>query len=240
MMHDEIIVGGLPVLITKKKTLKNIYIRVYPPEGKVTVSAPENADDEYLRMFILKKIPEITKVRDRMRSQERQSEREYVSGESYYLWGKPYRLQVMIGGKYKDIKKTPSKIVMTLPAEIDDDARQKLINEWYRAELRRVLDTIVEKCEKKTGIKANEYRIKNMKTRWGTCNIDKARIWINLQLAKKPMECLEYIVIHELIHLREKNHTHRFQEMVKEACPNWKEAKNLLSSLPLEYMRVDE
>jgi len=240
MRNEALTIGGLNVEVSRKKNLKNLYIRVVPPEGDVTVSAPYGLSDEDIQLFILRKLPEITKTRDRMLSQERQSKREYVSGESHYLWGKPYRLQIVYAGSRSSIVRTPTKIVMTVPEGTPVETREKLLTEWYRQELKRVLDTMVTRCEKKTGVHASEYRVKNMRTRWGTCNIDKRRIWLNLQLAKKPMECLEYVMIHEQVHLLEKNHTHRFHALVEEFCPTWKEAKKLLATMPLDYMEKGE
>ncbi|MCD8368336.1 MAG: M48 family metallopeptidase [Clostridiales bacterium] len=240
MRNEEVVIGGLPVEIIRKSNLKNLYIRVKPPEGSVTVSTPMDVKKEDIELFVLKKLPEITKIRNRMLAQVRQSKREYVSGESHYLWGKPYRLQVVYEGTRRDIIKTPTKIIMTVPEGTDSDSREALMTEWYRQELRRVLDSVILRCEKKTGVHAEEYRIKNMKTRWGTCNIDKRRIWINLQLAKKPMECLDYVVIHELVHLLEKNHTHRFHALVEEFCPTWREAKKMLNTMPLDYLEKGE
>lgn len=240
MRKEGLEIDGLTVEIVRKHNLKNLYIRVNPPEGNVTVSTPTELSNEDIKLFVLKKLPEITKVRDRMLSQERQSKREYVSGESHYLWGKPYRLQVVYEGTQHKIVKYPTKIIMTVPKGTDTEARERLFTEWYRQELKRVLESVVIVCEKKTGVHADEFRIKNMKTRWGTCNIEKRRIWINLQLAKKPMECLEYVVIHELVHLLEKNHTHRFHALVEEYCPTWREAKNLLATMPLDYMEKGE
>ena len=173
MMHKEKMeIGGLTIEIVRKRNLKNLYIRVNPPEGDVTVSSPMELKDEDIRLFILKKLPEITKVRDRMVAQERQSKREYVSGESHYLWGRPYRLQVIYEGKQHKIVKTPTKIVMTVPEGTSTGAKEKAFIEWYRQELSRVLDTVVASCEKKMDVYASEIRIKNMRTRWGTCNID--------------------------------------------------------------------
>ena len=129
-------------------------------------------------------------------------------------------MQVIYEGKQQKIIKTPTKPVMTVPEGTSTEVKEKLFIEWYRQELSRVLD-------------ANEIRIKNMRTRWGTCNIDKRRIWINLQLAKKPVECLEYVVVHELVHLLEKNHTHRFYALVEQYYPTWREAKKLLATMPL-------
>lgn len=237
MCSETIQISGLPIEIIRKTSLKNLYIRVNPPEGKITVSTPIELSNEDIELFIIKKLPEITKVRDRMITQERQSKREYVSGESHYLWGKPYRLQVVYDeGTQHQIVKTPTKIIMTVPKNTDIETKERLLTEWYRHELKRVLESVIIDCEKKTGVHANEFRIKNMKTRWGTCNIEKRRIWINLQLAKKPVECLEYVVIHELIHLLEKNHTHKFHALVENYCPTWREAKKLLSTMPLDYM----
>ncbi|MFS0615588.1 SprT family zinc-dependent metalloprotease [Lederbergia ruris] len=240
MMCNEVIIGGMPIEIIKKQNLKNLYIRVNPPEGNVTVSTPSDYPDEEIRLFVLKKMPEITKVRDRMLSQPRQTEREYVSGESHYLWGKPYRLQVVYEGNKYEITKLPNKIILTAPERSTKESRERAFNEWYREELKRVLNGVVSRCEAKTNLYANEYKIKNMRTKWGTCNIDKKRIWINLQLAKKPVECLEYVVIHELVHLIEKNHTHRFHALVEEFYPTWKEARKLLAELPLDYIEKGE
>lgn len=240
MYKEEWNIGGLPIKVIKKTNLKNLYIRVNPPDGDVTVSGPTGASDDDIKLFIIKKLPEIKKIRDKMLSQVRQSKREYVSGESHYLWGKPYRLQVKYEGNSRNIMKTPTKIILTVPEGTDTQTKEKIFIEWYRQELKRALSPLVEQCERKTGIKAGEFRIKNMRTRWGTCNIDKRRIWINLQLVKKPAECLEYVLIHELVHLREKNHTNRFHALVQEYCPTWKEAKKLLNTMPLDFMEKGE
>ena len=240
MHKEEMVISGLPIEVIRKTNLKNLYIRVIPPDGTITVSTPKELNDEEIKLFVIKKLPEITKVRDRMLAQERQSKREYVSGESHYLWGKPYRLQVIHEGTQYKIVKTPTKIIMTAPEDATTESKERTFIEWYRQELMRVLQSVVERCEKKSGTHANEFIIKNMKTRWGTCNNDKRRIWINLQLAKKPMECLEYVVIHELVHLLEKNHTHRFHALVEEFCPTWREAKKLLITMPLDYIEKGE
>lgn len=240
MHKEEMVISGLSIEVIRKTNLKNLYIRVIPPDGTITVSTPKELNDEDIKLFVIKKLPEITKVRDRMLAQERQSKREYVSGESHYLWGKPYRLQVIHEGTQYKIVKTPTKIIMTVPEDATTESKERTFIEWYRQELMRVLQSVVERCEKKSGTHANEFRIKNMKTRWGTCNNDKRRIWINLQLAKKPIECLEYVVIHELVHLLEKNHTHRFHALVEEFCPTWREAKKLLITMPLDYIEKGE
>ena len=241
MMRKQEIIGGIPIEITKKSNLKNFYIRVIPPKGNITVSVPVEVTDEEIKLFVLKKIPEITRVRNRMIDQVRQTKREYISGESHYLWGKPYRLQVVYSDKVKcKIEKTPTKIIMIVPKGCNTEYKEKKFNEWYRCELKRVLQIMINQCENKMCVHADEYRIKNMKTRWGTCNIEKRRIWINLQLVKKPLECLEYVLTHEMVHLLERDHTHRFQALVEEYCPMWKESKKILSSMPLDYLEKGE
>lgn len=234
---DEIVtIKGLQIKILKKINQKNLYIRVNPPEGDVTVSTPTGFPDEEIKLFILRKLPEITKVRNKMNTQPRQGKREYISGESCYLWGKPYRLQIVSNMKKYSIEKAPNKIIMTIPEGATTEGKEHTLTEWYRVELKRVLKTVFDSCKKRTGIDADEAKIKRMKTLWGTCNIKNRRIWINLQLAKKPPECLEYVVIHELVHLLEKNHTNRFNALVEEYCPTWKEAKKLLVTMPLDYI----
>lgn len=239
MHNSELKIGGLTVEILRKGNLKNLYIEVVPPDGKVLVKSPITVEDEEIRLHILKKLPEITRVRDRMRSQERQTKREFVSGEAHYIWGKAYRLQVIYEGKKASVVKTPNKLVLTVPEGTTAEGRERVLTEWYRDELKRVLASVAGRCEKRTGITANEYRVKNMRTKWGTCNIEKRRIWINLQLAKKPVECLEYVVTHELVHLVEKNHTNRFHALVSEYYPTWQEAKKILNSMPLDYMESE-
>lgn len=235
-MNEIVKISGLQIEVIRKKNLKNLYIRVNPPEGDVTVSVPMGFPNEEIRLFVLKKLPEITKIRRKMNLQPRQSKREYISGESCYLWGKPYRLQIVPGGRRYLIEKTPTKIIMTVPEEATTEDKERALTEWYRSELKRVLETVFINCKKKTGIDAEEAKIKKMKTRWGTCNIEKRRIWVNLQLVKKPPECLEYVVIHELVHLLEKNHTNRFNALINEYYPTWKEAKKLLKEMPLDHI----
>lgn len=234
LVNETMTVAGIPIEVTRKQKQKNLYIRVNPPEGDVTVSAPADATEEAIRYYVLRKVPEITKIRDRMLAQPRQSTREYVSGEACYLWGKPYMLQVLYEGNRYRIEKTPQRIIMHAPDGASAENREKALTEWYRSELKRILPQVLKQCEERTGIETNACNIKYMKTRWGSCNINEKRILINLQIVHKPIECLEYVVTHELVHLLEKNHTHRFRALVENYYPNWKEAKQMLSEMPLD------
>ncbi len=232
--NETMTVAGIPIEVTRKVRQKNLYIRVNPPEGNVTVSSPAEATEDAIRYYVLRKIPEITKIRDRMLAQPRQSKREYVSGEACYLWGKPYMLQVIYEGNRYRIEKTPQRIIMHALEGASDKSREKALTEWYRGELKRILPNILKQCEERIGVEISACNIKYMRTRWGSCNVDERRILINLQLVHKPIECLEYVVTHELVHLLERNHTNRFRALVEKYYPNWKEAKQLLSEMPLD------
>ena len=229
-------VGILEVKVTKRSGQKNLYIRVSPPNGDISVSVPAKTTDKVIKNFVLRKMPEIIKFQDRMQRQFRQTKREYISGETYYYLGKPYMLQVIHKGRHNKIEKAPNKIIMTVPEGASYEKREKLLTGWYRSELKKILPIVLKQCENKMGIKINAYNIRNMKTRWGSCNISKRYILINLQLIKKPIECLEYVLIHEFIHLLEKNHTKRFKSLLDKYYPAWKEAKQILEDMPLDYI----
>ena len=240
MTKEELQIGNVPVTVLRKQNLKNVYLRILPPDGQVTVSAPSYVTNAELSNFLLSKLPDIYMRQERMRSQPRQTERTYVSGEAHYLGGKPYRLQVVYAGTRASVTKRASKLVMTVPQGYTVEQRERVMTDWYRGELRRVLQSATRRCMQTTGIEADDFRIKNMKTRWGTCNIPQRRIWVNLQLVKKPPECLDYVLIHELVHLVEANHTHRFHEWVEKYCPTWREAEKALKEMPLDYINEGE
>lgn len=224
------LIGGILVEITRKHRQKNLYVKVRPPEGKVTVSAPSHFSDERINSFVMQKLSMIKAAQQRIRSDFQHAHREYITGETHYLWGKPYTLEVVTEGCRYLVQKESSKLTFTVPQGATRASKEHAFNAWYRQELYSVLPKVAQSIEKKMRLYAHEYRIKNMKTRWGTCNIDKKRIWVNLQLAKKPVECLAFIITHELAHLVEKNHNERFHALVERHYPNWREAKEILNA----------
>ena len=234
--EELLVIDDIEIPVLRKKSLKNLYIHADPPLGAISVKAPENLDISEIELYVLKKLPEIAKAKERFASQPRQTPREYVSGEACYLWGKPYRLQVVYGSNRPSITKEASKLVMRVPDEASADYRKRVLTEWYRKELKRVLPNAAARLSQLIGVSADEYSVKNMKTKWGTCNIEEKRIWVNLQLVKKPPECLDYVLVHELVHLLERNHTHRFNSLVQKYCPVWRESKALLSAMPLDSL----
>lgn len=228
-------VGGIDIS-TEKKQIKNMYIRVLPPDGKVRITAPMSATDDAIRMFAVSRIAWIKKQQQKFAEQPRQTERRYVTGESYYLWGNRYRLDVVYSSVRNDVTLSGQKIILQVRRDSTPLQREAVMEEWYRALLKAAIPSVFEKCESIVGVKANEWQVKNMKTKWGTCNIQARRIWLNLQLAKKTPECLEYVIIHELVHLLEKNHNDIFKSHMDVFCPNWRTIKAHLNEQMLDYM----
>ncbi len=229
-------IGGLDIEIIKRSRQKNLYIRVTPPDGNIIISVPARTPGKIIKNFVLRKIPDIIKAQERMRNQFRQSKREYISGESCYYLGVPYMLQVIYhDSKLCKVERVPNKIIMTVPINTSCEKRRNLLTEWYRSELKKILPAIIKRCENKMNLHINDCKIRNMKTRWGSCNITKKSILINLQLVKKPLECLEYVMTHEFIHLIERNHTHKFRSLLDKYYPEWRSAKQILNEMPLDY-----
>ena len=212
-----------------------MHLYVKPPNGHVTVSAPLSMSDVAIERFVRTKTSWIKKQVAKFDDQPRQSEREYVSGETLYVWGKQYYLQTVYGSKNLFVI-SGDKAVLTVRKESTPEQREAFIREWYRGLLKEEVSKQLPKWEAKTGLKASGWQTKYMTTRWGTCNIKTGKIWLNLQLAKKTPECLEYIILHELIHLTEKTHGEQFVSLMDKYMPMWREIKSTLNSQTLDYM----
>lgn len=212
-----------------------MYIRVIPPKGKVQITAPYTVSDDTVRRFAISKISWIKKQKISFEEQSRQTKRQYITGESYYLWGRRYRLDVRYSNTNGQVSLLGGKLILQVRKESSLKQREHILNEWYRKQMKQVVPDVLAKCEGIVGIQANEWHIKNMRTKWGTCNVEKKRIWLNLQLVKKTPECLEYVIIHELVHLLERNHNGRFCEYMDCFCPNWREIKESLNQQMLDY-----
>ncbi|MBM7871604.1 putative metal-dependent hydrolase [Clostridium pascui] len=224
-----LIIDDIEIWVQKKK-IKNIYLRVAAPQGRVQVSAPKNMKDEAIKMFLISKMPWIKKHKDKYKNQPKQCIREYVSGESVYLWGKKYALEVLYSNKQNNIKINGDRLILQVRENSTVDQREKLLNEWYRENIKSEIPEYLEKWQKIIGVTAEEWGVKNMKTRWGTCNVRDKRIWLNLQLTKKPPKCLEYVIVHELVHLLEKNHNNIFIGYMDKFMPNWRIIKKELNT----------
>jgi predicted metal-dependent hydrolase len=235
MTGSEIVVAGIHVQIIRKD-IKNLHLGVHPPEGHVRVAVPIHVADERIRLAIIDKLSWIKKQQAEFRQQPRQSAREMVEGESHYFFGKIYRLEVVEqAGKHKIELAGGSKIRLTVTANTSTESRLKLMNEWYREQLKLVIPKLLDKWQAKIGVATNDWGVKKMKTKWGSCNIEEKRIWLNLDLAKKPPECLEYILVHELVHLLERHHNSRFVAFMDKFMPKWRLNRETLNKSPLSH-----
>lgn len=230
-----ITISGIPVVI-QRKSIKNMHLYVKPPDGHVEVSAPLNLSDESIELFIRTKIGWIKRQQERFSAQPRQTKREYVSGEAFYLWGTQYYLLVNYSNKGNSLIIDGNRALLTVRKESTVLQRENYINEWYRTALKKEIERLLPKWEKTTGLYADSWQTKYMTTRWGTCNIQRKKIWLNLQLAKKPIECLEYVILHELAHLQEKHHNKAFIDIMDHYMPTWREVKKKLNNQLLDYL----
>jgi predicted metal-dependent hydrolase len=212
-----------------------MHLYVKPPNGSVTVSAPLSMSDAAIERFVRTKVSWIKRQIGKFDNQPRQSEREYVSGETLYVWGKQYYVQTEYGNK-NSLVLSSDKAILTVRKESTAEQRDNFVREWYRELLKVEITRVLPKWEQKTGLTASSWQTKYMTTRWGTCNQKTDKIWLNLQLAKKTPECLEYVILHELVHLVEKNHNERFVSLMDKYMPMWREVKVTLNGQTLDYM----
>lgn len=229
-------ISGIPVEVNRKN-IKNLHLSVLPPYGKVRVSSPMHLSDESISMFVRTKLGWIKKQKEKFDIQPRQSERQYVSGETLYVFGQQYFLRVEYSYKGNSLVLSGNDAILTVRKESTVRQRESYVNEWYRELLKEKISLYLPKWEKTTGLHCDSWRTKYMTTRWGTCNIEKKRLWFNLQLAKKPLECLEYVILHELAHLKEKTHNKDFVAILDSYMPNWREVKSKLNNSTLDFLK---
>lgn len=215
------------------KDIKHLHIGVYPPLGRVRVAAPTRLDDDAVRMAVIQRLPWIKRQRDALKSAERQSEREMVTGESHYLWGVRRRLKVVERPGRAHFEIDGQRLVLYVPAETSADKRRDYLDQWYREQLRQAIPGLVTKWEQKLGVTVPKWTIRRMKTKWGSCNRETRHIWFNAELAKKHPNCLEYIIVHEMIHYFERNHGERFTSLMDHHLPNWRSRRDQLNMAPL-------
>lgn len=228
-------IGGILVEVVRKD-IKNLHVGVYPPGGRVRVAAPLRLDDDAVRLAVISRIGWIRRKRAEFEEQDRQSQREFVTGESHYFRGRRYRLNVVEhhGRPGVHLLNNTTMELRIRPGD-NRDAREAILHRWYRRQLRDQLPSLLAKWERKIDVKVAEVRIKKMKTRWGSCNVKDRRIWINLELAKKPAMCLEYILVHEMVHLLERNHSDRFRDLMDMFMPQWRLHRDALNRAPLAH-----
>ena len=231
----QITVGGLRVDVVRKP-IKNLHLGVYPPHGRVRVAAPLAVSDGAVRLAVVTRMGWIKRQRAKFDAQPRQSERAYVSGESHYFLGQRYRLNLIEGARFGHVHVRNSRSLdLHVRNGSDIGVRERVFLDWYRGELRSRIAPLIDKWASGMEIQAPAWGIKRMKTKWGTCNIEARRIWLNLELIKKPPQCLEYIVVHELAHFFERNHTDRFATFMDRLLPQWRALRDELNAEPLSH-----
>ena len=231
----QITVGDVHVDVIPKE-IKNLHLGVYPPNGRVRVAAPISMGKDAIRMAVICKLGWVKKQQARFSGQLRQSSREMANGESHYYFGRRYRLKVneqpgpprvtLRGVNYIEIRVDPLA---------DISQREKVLLHWYRRQLRALIPPLITKWEPVLGSRVAEFGIKKMKTKWGSCNSSARRIWLNLELVKKPLPCLEYIVVHEMLHILERHHNDNFKKMMDKALPKWRLLRDELNQAPLTH-----
>ena len=225
-------IAGVEVRVVRKD-VRNLHLSVLPPDGAVRVTAPEWMDEEAIRLFVLGKLGWIKRQRGKMRNQEREAAREYVDRESHQVWGQRYLLQIIEQKAPPSIERRHRKLVMRVRPETDRTQREAILYNWYRTQLRQELPKLVGHWGEVVGAMPRRIHIQRMKTKWGSCNPSNLSIRLNSELAKKPPECLEYIILHELVHLREPTHGPRFIALMDRLMPQWRDRREQLRRLPV-------
>jgi predicted metal-dependent hydrolase len=215
------------------KDIKNLHIGVYPPVGRVRVAAPQRLDEEQVRLAVIQRLPWIKKQRKQLQEAARQSPREMVTGESHYVWGIRHRLKVIERPGRAHVEVDGQRLLLYVPEDTDTDTRLKLLQDWQRKQLRQAVPSLISKWEPVLGVSVPRWSIRRMKTKWGSCNRETGHIWFNIELAKKHPECLEYIVVHEMTHYRERNHSEQFAKLMDGFIPDWRGRRDRLNEAPL-------
>ncbi len=229
-------VSGIKVHVVRKP-IKNLHLGVYPPYGRVRVAAPMTVSNDAVRLAVISKLGWIGRQRRKFLKQPRQSKREMVSGESHYFLGRRYRLRVVEfeGSATQSVRMQHSVIELRVRGGAGASSRRVVLEAWYRKQLRLVAGPLIEKWQRRLGVEAKDCGIKKMRTKWGACNGAARRVWLNLELVKCPVECIEYIVVHELAHLVVRRHDERFFALMDRHLPSWRARRDLLNSAPLPH-----
>ncbi|MBI5849723.1 MAG: M48 family metallopeptidase [Planctomycetes bacterium] len=218
-----------------RRAIKNVHLSVYPPTGRVRISAPTHLSDDAVRLFAIAKLGWIRRQQSKLREQERESPREFLDRESHYLWGRRYLLKIVETEGASGVEPRPRALVLRLRSGASRDDAQPVLAKWYRAEVRREAESMIARWEPTLAVKVRGLFVQQMKTRWGSCNAGAHTIRLNTELAKKPPECLEYIVVHEMLHLIEPTHGRRFVAMLDRVLPQWERTRDLLNRLPARH-----
>ena len=228
-------VSGLTVDVVRKD-IKNVHLSVYPPDGQVRIAVPLYIDDDAARLAVIDRLGWIRTQQRELEAQPRQTKREMVTGESHYVWGERCLLNIVRHtGPNRVHKSGPKRLDLYCRPDADAGRRREILNTWYREEVKARMPRLVNEWTPKMDVDLADWGVKQMKTKWGSCSTDSRRIWVNAELAKKPPQCLEYIVVHELAHLIERHHNDRFRALLDRHMPTWRHARDELNAAPLAH-----
>lgn len=226
--------GDVAVHVTLKD-IKNVHLGVYPPGGRVRIAAPARMKMDAIRVLAISKLSWIRRQQRSFRGQERETRREYVNGESHYLWGRRYLLTVEEYDAAPRIEAKHTRLLLQVRPDTDAAKKAVLVEEWYRREIRAALTPLLRKWQPLVGVAPNQIFVQRMRTKWGSCNARTGNIRLNTELAKKPRASLEYILVHELVHLLEPTHSERFTRLMARFMPSWQIQRSELNRLPLRH-----
>lgn len=233
-MATRIKLGDIAVEVVQKE-IKNIHLSVHPPAGKVRIAAPLRMNLDTIRVFAISKLGWIKQQQQKLRAQERETPREYLDRESHYVWGKRYLLKVIVSDKRPGVELTHSQMRLRVRPGASEEKKRATVEHWYRAQLRQAVPALLAQWEPRIGVGIERFFVQKMKTKWGSCSPAAHSIRLNTDLAKKPLECLEYIVVHELIHLLEPTHNERFLGLMDRHLPKWRVLRAELNRLPVRH-----
>jgi predicted metal-dependent hydrolase len=232
---EQITISNITIDVVRKD-IKNMHLGVYPPTGRVRIAAPLSVSEDAIRLFVISKLSWIKRNQQKFAGQERIPPREYKQRESHYFQGKRFLLNIIeTEATPKVVLRNKKFIELHVKPNTPTNKKHEILTEWYRVQLKKLLPPLIEKWEQILEVKVAEWQVRQMKTKWGSCSIEERRIWISLELAKKPEQCMEYIIMHEMVHLLERHHNERFLYYMDTYLPNWKQLKTELNELPVSH-----
>lgn len=233
-MNSQLQLGDISVDVVHKD-IKNIHLSVYPPDGRVKISAPSSTKLESIRLFAIDKLSWIKAQQRKLKAQHRETPREYLERESHYLWGKRYLLSVHEQTAAARVELKHTQLILHIKPNSSSNQKRDTLDAFYRKEVYTAAKPLLQKWTKKLGVSPSKLRVRRMKTKWGSCNPAKQTLNLNTELAKKPSICLEYILVHELMHILEPTHNAHFQALMDLHMPKWRFYREQLNNLPVRH-----
>jgi len=234
-MPTQVRLGDITVDVALKD-IKNVHLSVHPPTGRVTISAPTRMSLDTIRVFAIAKLGWIKQQQRKLQEQERETPREYLDRETHWVWARRYLLKVIDDDGPSSVELSHSRMRLHVRPGTTESKRQAIVEEWYREQLKQAAPPLIAKWETRLGVKVQRLFVRRMKTKWGSCNHRARTIRLNTDLAKKPRECLEYLVVHELVHLLEPTHNARFVALMDRFMPKWQSHRQVLNRLPVRHV----